>query len=400
MRCKACILTFFIYFCPQNQLKRTMKFTIELYKLPFIPDSKQIIYVAGEKDEKVTELIQKHYHRIRDCFQSCGYTFCYVPYVKHDLLTGERLHYNAPFAKSSQEADDMVNDNFILDYMVHPENRDKVTPSLLYYNPNGRKYIYTDDENQLNGVTISENSFTGNYDLKDVLEEILDDIHNNTILFHRYDATVVAEDQQPRFSITTPEEETLSAEDSFDYESKQLIQEIEYRVNKLRQKGIESYLIEKLFSNRKTMLSRMHITRDFRIYLGDYFDTEIVMKPLPKAVYFLFLRHPEGIPFKFLSDYQQELTNIYNRLKPCSEATLRSISAVTDPTNNSINEKCARIREAFVAKFDEHLAEKYFITGKRGEPKGVRLPRELVNWDKEIDDLFKVLCPCSPVHEV
>ena len=148
------------------------------------------------------------------------------------------------------------------------------------------------------------------------------------------------------------------------------------------------------------MLSRVHITRDFRIYLGDYFDTEIVMKPLPKAVYFLFLRHPEGIPFKFLPDYQQELTNIYNRLKPCSEATLRSIEAVTDPTNNSINEKCARIREAFVAKFDEHLAEKYFITGKRGEPKGVRLPRELVNWDKEIDDLFNVLRPCSPVPEV
>ena len=61
-----------------------------------------------------------------------NYDFCYIPYLKHDLVTGERLHYNAPYAKSSREADFMVNDNFILDYMIHPENREKDT-HLLYY---------------------------------------------------------------------------------------------------------------------------------------------------------------------------------------------------------------------------------------------------------------------------
>lgn len=38
----------------------------------------------------------------------------------------------------------------------------------------------------------------------------------------------------------------------------------------------------------------------------------------------------------------------------------------TDPLNNSNNEKCARIREAFLLKIHEGLAENYFVTGKTG----------------------------------
>ena len=58
----------------------------------------------------------------------------------------------------------------------------------------------------------------------------------------------------------------------------------------------------------------------------------------------------------------------------------KSLDAVCDPTQNAINEKCARIREAFVSRFDERLARNYFVTGKRGEPKGITLPRDLVEW--------------------
>lgn len=376
-----------------------MKFTVGLKKLPFEPDSKQIIYVAGEHDEKVTELIIHHFHHIRDYFQSQGYTFCYIPYVKYDLLTGERLHYNAPFAKSSREADYMVNDNFILDYMIHPENRDKVTPSLLYYDPACRVKDFNEAEDQLMGVTISESSFAGRGDLSGVLQEIKDNIHEHKerlrIRYHRFEDESDEEDvAERRILFRDDEEDEHLADNCFDFESQQLIQEIEERVDKLRQKGIDSYLIEQMFSKRKTMLSRMRITKDFRIYLGDYFGMEIEMTPLPKAVYLLFLRHPEGIRFKDLPDYREELSIIYSHLKPTYDtpASQKSIETVTDPTNNSINEKCARIREAFIRKFDEHIAQNYFITGQRGEPKGIKLPRKYLKWDDEISDLFESTC--------
>ena len=128
-------------------------------------------------------------------------------------------------------------------------------------------------------------------------------------------------------------------------------------------------------------LSRLVITKDFRILLPDYYNMEIKMEPLVKAVYFLFLKHPEGIMFKFLPDYREELTQIYVNLKPngMNERVLQSIEDVTNPTLNSINEKCARISGAF--QFDEKLARHYYIEGKRGEAKKIALPRDLVVWE-------------------
>lgn len=48
---------------------------------------------------------------------------------------------------------------------------------------------------------------------------------------------------------------------------------------------------------------------------------------------------------------------------------------------NSINEKCARIRAAFIKEFDHHLAKYYVVTGERGEAKKITLPRDLVIWE-------------------
>ena len=60
---------------------------------------------------------------------------------------------------------------------------------------------------------------------------------------------------------------------------------------------------------------------------------------------------------------------------------MRSIEDVTNPTLNSINEKCARIRGAFVGQFDDHVAKSYYIDGRRGEPKKITLSRDLIIWE-------------------
>ena len=126
----------------------------------------------------------------------------------------------------------------------------------------------------------------------------------------------------------------------------------------------------------------MVITRDYRIILPDYNNMEIEMTPLVKAIYILFLRHPEGIIFKDLDDYRKELTNIYQQIKGerLNLKRRRSIDDITDPTNNSINEKIARIREAFVTRFNKALAMNYIVQGGRGEAKRIPLHREFVEW--------------------
>lgn len=150
----------------------------------------------------------------------------------------------------------------------------------------------------------------------------------------------------------------------------------------LRSYGVENAEIEAVLHEDK-VLSELAITKDYRILVGKE-RKEVRMEPLMKAVYLLYLRHPEGIPFKYLPDYRAELTIIYNKVRPwgLTNRAIRSIEDVTNPLLNSINEKCARIRKAFVTMLDGSVAEHYYIKGSRGEAKRISLPRDLVTWEK------------------
>ena len=176
----------------------------------------------------------------------------------------------------------------------------------------------------------------------------------------------------------------LALNEDQEFVSLTLLEDMDVRVQKLRNKGLNEWTFRGLFKT-KSQLSRLIITKDYRILLPDYNDIEVKMEPLVKAVYLLFLKHPEGILFKGLTDYREELLNIYKKLKPMglNKRTIQSIEDVTNPLLNSINEKCARIRSAFVKEFDESLAKNYFVTGERGEAKKIALPRDLVIWENK-----------------
>ena len=156
--------------------------------------------------------------------------------------------------------------------------------------------------------------------------------------------------------------------------------EILIRIEKLRTYGVDDAIIKELF-DYKPRLSRLIITSDYRILLPDY-DIEIKMTPLVKAVYLLYLRHEEGIWFKNLVDSRDELLSIYARLTRFDDAERikQSVNLLVDSTNNSINEKCSRIREAFVSQFSDEIAQYYYITGDRLSSKHIELDRSLVVW--------------------
>ena len=160
-----------------------------------------------------------------------------------------------------------------------------------------------------------------------------------------------------------------------------LFDEVKERIQKLRDSGISESQIASLFYCERPLLS-LTINKNYRIFLGDN-RIEVHMEPLIKAVYLLFLAHPEGIPFKHLPDYREELTEIYVKLKPygLSAKAIQSIEDVTNPLLNSINEKCARIRKVLLSLFDDNTAEYYYIKGKRGSAKVITLPRELIIWE-------------------
>ena len=160
-----------------------------------------------------------------------------------------------------------------------------------------------------------------------------------------------------------------------------LMEEVKQRLQLLKGYGLsEADIVSSLHTTQP--LAKLIISRNYRIFLGDD-RKELRMEPLVKSVYLLFLQHSEGIAFKDLPDYRQELANIYNKVRPwgLTDRAVRSIEDVTNPLLNSINEKCARIRKMFVTMLDSSIAEHYYIKGTRGQAKKITLPRDMVIWE-------------------
>lgn len=160
-----------------------------------------------------------------------------------------------------------------------------------------------------------------------------------------------------------------------------LVEEVKERIRKLKEYGMSEKELSSLIETEQPLL-KLAVSRDYKLYLGEQ-RVEVRMEPLLKALYLLFLHHPEGIIFKDLPDYRQELAKIYSDVRPwgLSDRALQSIEDVTNPMLNSINEKCARIKKVFVGILGSEMAKQYYIKGTRGEPKRINLPRGLVLWE-------------------
>ncbi len=139
----------------------------------------------------------------------------------------------------------------------------------------------------------------------------------------------------------------------------------------------------------KARLSRLVITEDYRFVLADY-NLEVELQPVHKAVYLLFLAHPEGIEFKRLGEYREELTGYYLKTARLMdrEKIMEGVDHLVNPLDNAINEKCSRIKKTFLELMDEYTASYYFISSHTKKHIGGRvwyerlkvitLPRELV----------------------
>ena len=183
----------------------------------------------------------------------------------------------------------------------------------------------------------------------------------------------------------TPEERAL--------ELKRLIEQLQAEGrNDLLLKAIGVPLLEALrIEAAKGRLSRLVITEDYRFILTDY-NKEVELQPVHKAVYLLFLAHPEGIEFKRLAEYREELTRYYMATAKMmdKEKIIESVDHLINPLDNAINEKCSRIKKVFLELMDEYTASYYFISSHTQKHiagssriwyerlKVITLPRELV----------------------
>ena len=180
----------------------------------------------------------------------------------------------------------------------------------------------------------------------------------------------------------------------------ELAQEVKRLVSQLQAQGRNDLLLRAIgvplleelrIEAAKGKLSRLVITKDYRFILVDY-NKEVELQPVHKAVYLLFLAHPEGIEFKRLADYRDELIKYYTATAKGldRDKIVEGVDHLVNPLDNAINEKCSRIKKTFLDMMDEYTASYYIIsshTQKHFEGsnriwyerlKIITLPRELV----------------------
>ena len=315
-------------------------------------DPKELVYVASEEDKALTDLFETRPEVLEGWGQMIGFHIVYLPLLIKRLRDKRVLQYRAPYLSDAELKDISIGNDFLLQYLENPSDREKIKQGFIRTEDIHRG---SDGKDKVTNRFYPLSSMSGE-PLADQLHRIGKQI---SVEKARYDRYLESKDQSYDDWGDAESPSASFADNNFSPE------EQEETINVLMEEVRE-------------------ITKEFRIILPDYNDMEIKMEPLVKAVYLLFLKHPEGILFKHLPEYRNELTLIYEKLRPSglTERAMQSIEDVTNPMLNSINEKCARIRAAFICQFDEYMAKSYYIDGPRGEAKMIALPRDLVVWEK------------------
>jgi len=355
-----------------------------------------VLYVEDNYNTGINTFIQSNFKQIVEYYTVKNIDFLYLPYLFQDKNYQAVVSYNRPYLKNEIDNYTIADIyNQIINRQTIPLKGAGLVLFETYYGNRDVVMSTTFDEDK--ALIEQFNNFASS------IHEIFsyeDEIENSILPAYKRSLPKDSIGNQPQFMHfeSKVEESNLkydsgirfrqisiqNADANFSDEAFCLAEEIRAKIQLLKESGSLSLIgdiLEEIQGATKK-LSKVFITNDYRIFLKDYNMQEVLMPPLPKSLFILFIRHPEGILFKQLSDYHDELLSIYRNVTVHEniERAMESIRAITDPLNNSINEKCSRIRAAFLEVIAEDLAQSYYVTGKRGEPKMINIDRSMVEF--------------------
>ena len=391
-----------------------------------------MVYVETEYNKSVNIVIKRYYKEISEWCKEHGLIFLYIPEF-YKFGNSQWLHYL--IGKKPWEIP-VESTSIVLKHSLSESSFLQIKgPSLVFTNNN--------DDNVLSYLIDEVNEFT----IEDSIEDILSNYQKNIVssieseLFvdgldrlrtlirsNRMGDRIKAIDKEEqcntRFRVTPKKHvsESLDSEKSGENEKcknsfalkisnwincilddgrdEKVLKEDDEKVldeddeidTRLKQQALDTLLeLFKRGYTKETILamfapmeevSPIRITKDYRIELTLY-HKEIELPPIQKAIYLLFLKHPEGIYFKELFDYENELYRIYRKLaiRGVNSKHIESIKDLVNPLSNSINEKCSNIKKRILAILDESLAKHYYISGGKGELKRIDIKPSLIIWE-------------------
>ena len=408
-----------------------MKYSIAFKDLPFEPEKRQVIYVENQYDERVNTLIKDNYKQIKWIFERARLDLIYLPMFFNDEETREKILYYAPYLTADIIEKAELRSSYLLGFMSHINNREKISSSFIYSpqieedewvfqgqsvdiddidrNPFIRwlENFVTETEEELSPTIVRQDGRRYDMDIDEGISFRNDDDRNVGKSQVEYSSTPsfwdriksnlerfahdIVEDEEGEEEYTSakrykkPSQSSLDA--ILDEDVRDTIEELERNIERLRLLGIPLAVIKEFVEKYET-ISRIMVTDDCRILLPDYNYKEVKMGGLLRAIYCLFLNHPEGIVLKRLEEHHRELANYYLQAtgkKELSPRMIDSLNILEYPGNNNLNSVLSKIRMYFRNTIDEHLAWHYYIIGKPGEPYKIALEKMSIEFEDDYE---------------
>ena len=385
-----------------------------------------VVYVETEYNELLNRFISENLEYIRKNFSERNYRFVYIPELKN--LTDEELSLAFPLDAAT----------------MADEVKDKIRNlSTAEFTHMFARMIGMDVSCRMAGL-LSLGSYEGDYGIRgDIVDYSKSDfvyvdlqrVDADRIkdAFEEYFRYYSGEKHVP-FSVRPRDEYPLDEwqdtemdgrqNDASDWiflseqeEMTRIADDIKHKVEILKQGGyielllhtLGADIVKQINDSRKTANNLMHITvdNDLTIRIPELSNREVKMPALSRALYVFYLRHTEGVEFKFLSEYTEEIFALYrltsNRI---DDSKLRAtVDSLVNPMENKINECVSRIKSAFLSIMDEYLARNYFLQYRMKEirkedsvdqdvvriykdmAKYVSLPREYVSYPSSLNNV-------------
>lgn len=373
-----------------------------------IPEN-YVIYFEKEHNKELNLFIRNNYEAIKTKFSALGLNFIYPPFIKVSKIQVEEIlsYYTPQF--NYYQIPTLAKDSFdqkLLDNAL--QNAFKDFDTIL--NNNITETFKVNSEELLNLFEYDCHIKSGLFFFKfnsgiiGVSDYFYSNSDNNYELFFEEAKQYLSRNEWEDYALGDamigsflP---TVDYSEQLDEEAKEIVQDLENKLKELKDSGQLLFLIPVLkdLLNKQShtidfnSISKMEIDYQNKIQLP-YFKKEVELSHLTKSIYFLFLKHPEGINLKELGNYKKELLTIYNSVSNQLDydKMAKSIDDVINLETKAIYTHLSRIKSAFYKIMDASFVKYYIVSGSGVEDRKVLFETKDIIWnnyDRLTPDMF------------
>ena len=127
---------------------------------------------------------------------------------------------------------------------------------------------------------------------------------------------------------------------------------------------------------------KLYIDRRYSIRIDAPDGPEMMLRPLVKALFILFLKHPEGILLKRRDEYREELEEIYGIIAPgvSRDDVIKRVGRLVCVEDNSFSEKASVLNASLERLLPGNIVDGYKVQGHNGFPRKIPLAPVAAVW--------------------